>query len=282
VVERGRASISVAIEAEGVRGAVCTYVLPSGRRELHVDWTLDKLAEPEPESVYIAFPFALGAPAFRADLNGVACTPNEDQLNGTVRDWYPLRRWVDVSDGERGVTLAPLDAPLAQLGGITTGRADFDLEPDGPAVYSWALNNHWSVNFRAFQEGEIPLRYRLTTHAGPCDDAAAARFAADVTTPPLVLRDWLRRGDASGSFATVDDDGVELTLKPAEDGDGIIVRLHDQRGGARTVKLRFATAPASVHVTSLLEEDGEPLAADGDAAITVSLPARALVSLRVR
>ena len=32
-------------------------------------------------------------------------TPEADQLNGTVRDWYPVGRWVDVSDGERGVTV---------------------------------------------------------------------------------------------------------------------------------------------------------------------------------
>ena len=171
----------------------------SGARALEIDWTLDKLAQPDPESVYVALPFALGDPRFRADLNGVPCTPDDDQLDGSVRDWYPLRRWVDVSDGERGVTLAPLDAPLAQLGGITTGRAAYALEPDGAAVYSWALNNHWSVNFRAFQEGEIPLRYRLTTHAGACDDAAAARFAAEAATPPLVLRDWLRTGEPQGS-----------------------------------------------------------------------------------
>ena len=214
-----------------------------------------------------------------------------------MRDWYPLRRWVDVSDGERGVTLAPLDAPLAQLGGITTGRAAYALQADGPAVYSWALNNHWSVNFRAFQEGEIPLRYRLTTHAGACDDAAAARFAAAAATPPLVLRDWLRRGDQQGAFLSVDDDGVELTLKPAEDGDGIVVRLHDQRGEARDVTLRFATAPASVRVTSLLEEDREALGvagtstlggnggaapAGGGGAVTVALGARELVTLRVK
>ena len=178
-----------------------------------------------------------------------------------MRDWYPLRRWVDVSDGERGVTLAPLDAPLAQLGGITTGRAAYALEPDGPAVYSWALNNHWSVNFRAFQEGEIPLRYRLTTHAGACDDAAAARFAAEAATPPLVLRDWIRRGAPDGQFLALDDDGVELTAKPAEDGDGIVVRLHDQRGAEREVALRFATAPSSAAVVSPLELDERAAAA---------------------
>jgi alpha-mannosidase len=277
----GRATIAVAIEAPGVRAPVCTLALESGRRELRVDWELDKLPVHEPESVYIAFPFALGEPQFRVDLGGVACTPDADQLDGAVRDWYPLRRWVDVSDGERGVTLVPLDAPLVQLGGITTGKAAHRLEPEGPAVMSWGLNNHWSVNFRAFQGGEIPLRYRLTTHAGPCDDAAATRFAAGAATPPVVLRDWIRTGEPSGQFVAVEDDGVELTAKPADDGDGIVVRLHDQRGEARRVTLRFAAAPASVHATSVLEIDGEPLPLS-DGAVEVPLAARSLVSLRVR
>ena len=51
-----------------------------------------------------------------------AVHPGRRPAQRHVRDWYPLRRWADVSDGERGVTLAPLDAPLVQLGGITTGR----------------------------------------------------------------------------------------------------------------------------------------------------------------
>ena len=236
-----------------------------------------------PESVYIAFPFALAAPSFRLDLNGVACTPDEDQLDGAVRDFHPLRRWVDVSDEQGGVTVAPLDAPLVQLGGINTGKAQHKLEAEGPAVYSWALNNHWMVNFRAFQEGEIPLRYRLTTHAGPCDDAAATRFAADVSTPALVLRDWIRKDDASdrGQFVEVDDDGVELALKLAEDGDGVIVRLHDQRGEARSVSLRFASA-RTVQPTSVVEiDEGAALDVD-DRVATVALPARGIVSLRVR
>jgi alpha-mannosidase len=290
-IEGGRATIEVTIEADGVRTSTCRYALETGTKALHVDWELDKLPVHQPESVYIAFPFALeGTPQFRVDLNGVACTPNVDQLNGAVRDFHPLRRWVDVSDGERGVTLVPLDAPLAQLGGINTGKAAYELEPEGAAVYSWALNNHWMVNFRAFQEGEIPLRYRLTTHAGGCDDAAATRFAADVATPALVLRDWIRNADAAsgGQFLALDDDGVELAAKLAEDGDGIVLRLHDQRGSARDVSLRFVAAAAagrtvSVQPTSVLEiDEGDPLAVSGDGTVTVSLGARQLVSLRVR
>jgi hypothetical protein len=82
------------------------------------------------------------------------------------------------------VTIAPLDAPLVHLGGITTGRWAKELEPEGPTVMSWALHNHWMVNFKASQGGEIPLRYRLTTHAGPVDDTAASRFGAEEATHP--------------------------------------------------------------------------------------------------
>jgi hypothetical protein len=281
-VHEGVAEIEVDVELPGTRGARCRYALESGRAALAVEWTVDKEHVTEPESVYVAFPFALGEPSFRLDLNGVPCTPEADQLNGTVRDWYPVRRWADVSDGTRGVTLCPLDAPLVQVGGITTGKAAWELRPEGPALYSWALNNHWMVNFKASQGGRIPLRYRLTTHAGGCDDAAAGRFAAEEATPPIVLRDYVPRGPRSGRLLAVDDPGVEVTAKPAEDGDGIVVRLHDVVGAERTVELGFeAASPASACRVSPVEEDGEQLELAGRA-VRVPLGGRAVTSLRVR
>jgi len=54
--------------------------------------------------------------------------------------------------------VTPLDAPLVHLGGITTGKWARSLEPEGPTIMSWALNNHWMVNFKASQGGQIPLR----------------------------------------------------------------------------------------------------------------------------
>src|SRR5439155_1336756 len=265
-VHEGVASIDVEIEAAGVRRAHVRYLLETGRRTLGLEWLLDKEHLTAPESVYIAFPFALGEPRFRVDLNGVACTPDEDQLNGAVRDWYPIRRWVDVSDGERGVTLAPLDAPLVQLGGITTGKAAHELRPEGSALMSWALNNHWMVNFKASQGGEIPLRYRLTTHGGACDDAAANRWAAEEAMPAIVLRDEVRRGGGtSGRFAAVPDDlALEVTAKPAEDGDGIVFRIRNLGPDAMTVPLELlAASPSAAWRTSPIEVDREPLEVAG-------------------
>jgi alpha-mannosidase len=281
-VHEGVAEIEVDVQLAGTSGARCRYALESGRALLAVEWTIDKQHVTDPESVYVAFPFALGEPFFRLDLNGIPCTPDADQLNGTVRDWYPVRRWADVSDGERGVTVCPLDAPLVQLGGISTGKAAWELTPEGPALYSWALNNHWMVNFKASQGGRIPLRYRLTSHAGGCDDTAAARFAAEEATPPVVLRDYAPRGPRTGRLLAIDDGGVEVTAKPAEDGDGIVVRLHDLDGAERTVELDVeAASPISACRVSPVEEDGEPLELRARA-IRVPLGGRGVTSLRVR
>jgi hypothetical protein len=281
-VHEGVAELEVDVQLAGTRGARCRYALESRRAVLAVEWTLDKEHVIAPEAVYVAFPFALGDPSFRLDLNGVPCTPDADQLDGTVRDWYPVRRWADVSDGARGVTLCPLDAPLVQVGGITTGKAAWKLRPEGPALFSWALNNHWMVNFQASQGGRIPLRYRLTTHAGGCDDAAASRFAAEEATPPIVLRDYVPRGRRAGRLLTVDALGLEVTAKPAENGDGIVLRVLDLDGAERTVDLVFeAVAPASAVRVSPVEEDREQLELTGNT-VRVPLGGRTVTSLRVR
>ncbi|WCB94857.1 hypothetical protein DSM104299_03597 [Baekduia alba] len=282
-IQSGRASIEVKVQAPGVSGATCTFSLDAHTKELAVDWLLDKVHHADPESVYIAFPFNLDGAEFRVDLNGVPCTPNDDQLPGTARDWFPIRRWADVSDGERGVTVVPLDAPLVQLGGITTGKAAADLEPEGPAIVSWALNNHWMVNFQPSQGGQIPQRYRLTTHAGACDAAVAGRFAAGAATPPVILRDYLRTGDPTGALLQVEGDlGVEVGIKPAEDGDGAILRLRNVTPAAVTVPLRFlAAVPTSANVASPLEEDGDPLTVT-DGAVSVPLAGSGTATVRVR
>jgi hypothetical protein len=200
-----------------------------------------------------------------------------------VRDWYPIRRWADVSDGACGVTIAPLDAPLVQLGGITTGKAAQQLGPEGATIMSWALNNHWMVNFKASQGGGVPLRYRLTTHAGACDDAIANRWAAEEATPAIVLRDYSRRGPASGEFATIlGNDPPEVTAKPADDGDGVIFRIRNIGRVERTVDLELHVGvPTSACLASPIEEDRDPLRLGGRV-VTVPLGTSGFETIRVR
>jgi len=50
------------------------------------------------------------------------------------------------------------------------------------------------------------------------------RFGAEQATPVLVLRDYLRTGVQSESLLTIPTVRRPADLKPAEDGDGVILR----------------------------------------------------------
>ncbi|MGN6100194.1 MAG: glycoside hydrolase family 38 C-terminal domain-containing protein [Devosia sp.] len=270
-VEQGRASISIEIEAPGISGGSVTYWLDAGSRTVGVDWLIDKLDHPAAEAVFVAFPFNLEGKDFLIDLNGIPAVPNRDQLDGAAKDWYPLQRWVDVSDARRGVTLVPLDAPLVNLGGITTGKWNRTLEPEGPTIMSWALNNHWMVNFKVSQSGRIPLRYRLTTHTGPADPAAAARFAAEVSVPPVVLRDIAPSGSRSDSFFSAEPgQPLLVTCKPAEDGHGIALRLQNLSSAPIDAGVRFSRAPVRAQRSDPIEHPTATLNLAGNR-LTVAL-----------
>ena len=102
---------------------------------------------------------------FHLDLNGVPLEPEREQLPGSCRDWYGIQRWAEVGNDEVSVTVAPLDSPLMQVGGITTGRWAQELDTSSAMLVSWALHNHWDTNFKASQGEAILQRYRLTSRA---------------------------------------------------------------------------------------------------------------------
>jgi alpha-mannosidase len=259
-----------------------TYALDADSRAIIVDWSIDKLQHDAAEAVFIAFPFNLAGKDFMLDLNGIPAVPNIDQLDGAAKDWYPAGRWVDVSDSTKGVTVVPLDAPLVHLGGITTGKWARTLNPESPTIMSWALNNHWLVNFRSSQSGRIPLRYRLTTHAGKVDPAAATRFAADMAVPPIALRDIAPTGARSASFLSLDTSApVHLTTKPGEDDGWVTLRLQNLAPTAQIATVRFTVAPRAARAADPLEHPGDPLALAGGV-LRVPLKGREIRTVLVR
>ncbi len=125
------------------------------------------------------------------------------------------------------------DAPLVQVGGITATLLNSQTDPTvwrkriepTQKLYSWAMNNHWGTNYRAYQEGPVEFRYVLRPHVGPCDDAAASR-AAIGSSQPLVAVPGRGVAPSSSSLVRIEPDCVVVTgLKPSDDGRAIIVRL---------------------------------------------------------
>ena len=144
------------------------------------------------ESVQFAFPFAVPDGRILMDIPLGAMQPEIDQLPGSCKNWLPVGRWVDVSNKDRGITWATLDAPLIEVGGITATMLGSQKIPSvwrehiapTQTFYSWVMNNHWGTNYRAYQEGPVTFRYALRPHDGT-DSAAASRFAIGRCQPLL-------------------------------------------------------------------------------------------------
>ena len=269
-IRAGRASIAVDVAGPGVRSGTCTFTLWQGRRHLDIEWSFDKIAVEDPESVFFAFPFAAEAPSFFGDFNGIPCEPDVEQLPGSVRSWYPVQGWVGVDGTDHSIVLVPLDAPLVHLGGVNTGRIVEHLDPGSPVVMSWALNNHWFVNFKAQQDGQIRLRYSLTSMSGHLDVDDAMHFAAEARTPLVVLRDReaIAAGDAS-VLKVLEGADIVVGSKVSEDGAGIVVRLLNFKRDAQRVTIDLGRPVTGAWAVRPDEREREALVPDGHRLTTV-------------
>src|SRR5829696_6386749 len=128
-------------------------------------------------------------------------------------------------------------------------------------------------------EGEHRFTYSLFPHPGDWAEAGVTREAHSLNSPLIVAE-----GRAEpATYGPLEVGGPELALgalKPAEDGQGEILRLYEPHGARGECTLRFADSLASVQRTNLLEEpEGTLEVRDG----TVRLAVRPfeVVTLRI-
>jgi alpha-mannosidase len=219
------------------------------------------------ESVQFAFPFAISGGTMHIDIPLSEMRPEVDQLPGSCKNWLPVGRWIDIADASHGVTWATLDAPLVEVGGITANLLGSQRDPNiwrekiepTQKFYSWVLNNHWSTNYRAYQEGPVEFRYALRAHRG-YDPAAASRFSIGLSQPLFATA-----SSSSSLPAPVlrvePEDVLALTLKPSDDGNALILRLFGASGEDQRARLHW-NAPSRRRIwrTDLSEQPIEPLA----------------------
>ena len=107
-------------------------------------------------------------------------------------------------------------------------------------------------------EGEHSFTYSLFPHPGDWTEAGVTGEALAINSP-LVAN---LGGAETAEYGLVEAEGLELalgSLKMAEEGRGMMLRLYEPHGARGGCTLRFAHRPESVERTNLLEEPGEPL-----------------------
>ncbi len=158
-------------------GIRCEIRLYREEKKIEFRYSMKKLAVTDPEAVYIAFPFALKQFELEADVTGGAMQPGKSQLRGSSTDWLGIQDYVALK-GEGGrILFSSPEIPLIHPGAINLGKfrrlgvpepasksgSSDGAFPASAAIYSWVLNNYWTTNFLASQEGELKWTYQITS-----------------------------------------------------------------------------------------------------------------------
>lgn len=261
------ASLLVESEAPGLKQLVREIRVTSGLDRVEMINTLDKLAVRSKEGIHFGFGLDVPAGVLRYDVPFGVVRPNEDQLDGSCKNWLAVQRWVDISNPDYGVTWASPDAPLIEIGAITANLLGpveklsrwIKNLPPSQTLYSWALNNHWHTNFRANQDGLMTFRYALCAH-GAYDPAAATRFGM-AYSQPLQVAPASGRNPLASRLRMRNEHIIVAGLKPSDDGQGLILRLFNVSGKAETASLEWASpAPSKMWLSNLSEKKVKLLA----------------------
>jgi len=233
------------------------------------------------EGVHFGYGFDVPRGTVRLDVGWAAIRPELDQIPASCKNWFSVQRWVDISNNRYGITWAPLDAPLVELGGLTANligsqtdyRAWIQHLSPSQTIYSWVMNNHWHTNYRADQEGPTVFRYALQAHgAFAADDAA--RFGLGCSQPLLAIK-ATGKTPAQPRLRLSTDKVLVSAFKPADDGKGWIVRLFGASGQAEKVKLSWSNpVPRQFWLSDLSEQP------KGEADHTVTVPGWGIVTVR--
>ena len=207
------------------------------------------------ESVNFAFPFSVPGGTIRLDLPLGVIRPETDQIPSACKNWLTVGRWADVANAEFGVTWVTLDAPLVQIGGITATLLNSQTNPaiwrkkiePTQKLYSWAMNNHWGTNYRAYQEGPVVFRFVIRPHSGPCSDAEASRFATNFSQPLVAVPGRGQAPDGTSLLCVEPADVIVSGLKPSDDGKATRCPLAECHRQARPCAVELAPrCPAAV------------------------------------
>jgi len=264
----------------------------------------------------IAFPFSLFVPVVNYGVpfgyveyeqEHPDCTNIHASIRG-VRDWF------DLSDRDFGITVAteviPVDfadrlepqsmQPLAQPMLLRSTYSCFDHQ---------YYNNRRPIDVKTNRNtpclfnkgGKFEFHFVLRPHSGPADLAQAARLSWELLHPPVTayidgvnlpyatamraVSKAVKSGQGELPSAGVlirseSENVIHTVTKPAERGEGIVLRMYDASGEGGAISFEFCKPIREAHYTDILENNMTELPFDG-CKVQLDVPPFSIETIRV-
>ncbi len=284
-------SLQAYLEGQGIHGLAQNIELFNAMDRIDICNVINKEDIREKEAVRFAFPFDVPEGQFTLETTLASMHPETDQIPGANRNIYTLRRWIDISNADFGITVVSHDVPLLELCDMHAEQPWLEHLPlTNTHFYSYAMNNYWFTNYKASQGGPATFRYSILFHDGSCTPSAATRFADEVSYPFLVTPLAMKTKEEAplpsdtASLVSIDVDNVLAQgIKVAEDGDGFILRLRELDGVDTPVRIFFDTLKKITwERTDLVERPRGEEGASDEGVMEVEIGSREIRTYRVR
>ena len=225
----------------------------------------------------VAFPVDVLSPQATYEIQwGNVTRPTH---RNTSWDWARFetcaQKWVDLSEGDYGVSL------------LNDCKYGHDIHDN---VMRITLLRSPTMPDPMADFGEHEFKYSLYPHAGSWNEETQ-RDAYLLNDPIIVYqtKDQGRRPTENtsalglSSLVSVNSPNVIIeTIKQAENGDGLVVRLYESQRKRGQVQVKLGGAVDSAWVTNLLEENESALSVENDDSIILNLKPYQIVTLRVK
>ena len=209
----------------------------------------------------VAFPVDVLSPTATFDVQW----GNVERATHRNTSWEMARyetcahKWADLSEGDYGVAL------------LNDCKYGYDIRDN---VMRLSLLKSATYPDPNADQGEHRMTYSILPHSG--DWRTDVVSAAYDLNDPLMLRrvDGASDGkSAPGSLVAVDAPNVIIeTVKMAEDGNGLILRLFENERSRSKVRITAGFTLSRAYLCNLLEEDEEELPLDGNTVQLVVTP----------
>ncbi|GLV53807.1 alpha-mannosidase [Dictyobacter sp. S3.2.2.5] len=271
VVEEGplRATLEIQrriLHSDYTQRISLSYNSPRLDVDTHIDWRERHIL------LKSAFPVDILSPMATYEIQwGNVQRPTH---RNTSWDWARFetcaQKFVDLSEGDYGVSL------------LNDCKYGHDIKEN---VIRISLLRSPTMPDPEADQGEHRFTYSLLPHAGNWSEETIS--AAYALNDPLIVYTPDRAASSSAdrqqlpSLFSVDKPNVIIeTVKRAEDGNGIIVRLYESQRRRGRVTLTTGFELANVWHTNLLEENGEQLQSQGKQ-VTFLIKPYEIVTLRL-
>ena len=177
--------------------------------------------------LYYAFPFNVNDCRRFCNLNGCTAEYGKD-VTGHGTDVYMAScEWCCVENDEFGVALFQKDSSLTEFGRIYKDKTDYRNLSDGSEIYSYLANDWMQMHLTGGMYLNFRFRYAITSYAGNHASANIAKKAELYMNPCLCMKISEHDGELPQRFSFMNTDKPIrlLTLKAADDCDGIVARF---------------------------------------------------------